>query len=206
MNEVLYTCTPTCVAHLTKFIQVYLNGPETQNHSTYQNEAMENVHHWPDGSVPYRTEPTNPTARQPVGDNFVSMDVPGYLYVDDYVLIYQVNRHNLLADQLLTLVLDVTQLPQNSHAGLQDSESVPHPSNCTHISGSPASPCASITSIAWGDSVPSPTPHSQHHLHSDDAISGTRLQLNNPPQPGSPSVSDSHLPNATDGVPRSQLR
>ena len=182
-----YACTPTCGAHLTKFIQVYPNGPRTQNHSPYR-AAMENVRHWYDGRVSSCTEPTDSTAFRPVGDNS-------------------------LADQLSTLVLDVAQ-PVNirqNNAGLQDSEGVPHsyapqylkppytnPSKCTHIFGNPASPCSTITSpitsIAWGDSVPSPTPHGQHHSHSDDTISGTGLQLNIPPHPGSPSVSAAPSP------------
>jgi len=57
-----YTCTPICGAHLTKFIQVYLNGSGTQNHSPYQSEAMDNVYYW-----------------------------YGYFYVDNYGVTHQVN-------------------------------------------------------------------------------------------------------------------
>jgi hypothetical protein len=121
--------------------------------------------------------------------------------------------NNLLVDQSLTFVLDVTQLVnirQNSHVGFQ--ESAPHSyapqyweppytnsSNRARVFSNPASPCStgtspctSLSSLAWGDSVPS-TPHSQHHSHLDDAIrvSGTHLQLDLPPYPGPPSVSAS---------------
>ena len=124
----------------------------------------------------------------------------------------------MLADQLLTFVLDVTQLVNvrhNSHVGFQ--ESVPpsyapqhweppsaNPLNHTRVFNNPASPCSTITSpcaslssIAWSDSVPSPTAHSQHHSHSEDAISTTNLQLNLPAHPGPPSVSASAAPSPT---------
>src|SRR6266566_6683432 len=74
-----YTCMPICRAHLTKFIQVYLNSSETQNHLPYQSEAMENIYYWYDGNVPYCTNATV-TAWQSLDDNFV----PGYFYVDNY--------------------------------------------------------------------------------------------------------------------------
>ena len=117
----------------------------------------------------------------------------------------------MLADQLLTFVLDITQLVNvrhNSHVGFQ--ESVPpsyapqhweppsaNPLNHTRVFNNPASPCSTITSpcaslssIAWSDSVPSPTPHIQHsHSHSEHAINGTHLQLNLLPHPAPPSVS-----------------
>ena len=134
-------------------------------------------------------------------------------------------------------MLDVTQLvniSHNSHVGFQ--ESVPHSyapqyweppytnsPNRARIFSNPASPCSTVTSsstslssIAWGDSVPSPTPHSQHHSHSDDAISATHLQLNLPSLPGPPSVSASAAPSPTlhshgrqhsdDAVSKSQLQ
>jgi hypothetical protein len=82
-----YKRTPICGAHLTKFIQVYLNGSGTQNHSPYQSEAMENVYYWYDGNVPYCTDAT---AWQPLDDNFVHMNVPGYFYVDNYGVTHQV--------------------------------------------------------------------------------------------------------------------
>jgi hypothetical protein len=123
--------------------------------------------------------------------------------------------HNLLADQPLTFVLDETQLVNirhNSHVGFQ--ESVPHsyapqcweppytnPPNRTRVFSNPASPCSTVTSsctslssIAWGDSMPSPTLHSQHHSHSDDGISGTHSRLNLLPHPGPPSVTVSAAP------------
>jgi hypothetical protein len=210
-----YICTPNCGAHLTKFIQAYLNGSGTHNRSPYQSEAMENVYYWYDGNVPYCTDAT---AWQPMDDNFIHMNVPGYFYVDNYGVTHQVNGHNLLADQSLTFVLDVTQLVNirhNSHVGFQ--ESVPHsyapqyweppytnPPNRSRVFSNPASPCSTVTSpctslssIAWGDSAPSPTPHSQHHSHLDDATSGTNLQLNLPPCPGPPSASVSAAPSPT---------
>ena len=71
-----YTCTLICGAHLTKFIQVYLNGSGTEN----QSEAMENVHYWYNGNVPYSTDATaRPTVWQPLDDNLV----PSYFYVDN---------------------------------------------------------------------------------------------------------------------------
>src|SRR6266478_6347569 len=93
-----YTCTPICGAHLTKFIQVYLNGSGTQNHSPYQSEAMENVYYWYDGNVPYCTDAT---AWQPLDDNFIHMNGPGYFYVDNsHGVTHQVNRHDLRAGQV----------------------------------------------------------------------------------------------------------
>jgi hypothetical protein len=211
-----YICTPICGAHLTKFIQVYLNGSGTHNHSPYQSEAMENVYYWYDGNVPYCTDAT---AWQPMDDNFIHMNVPGYFYVDNYGVTHQVNGLNLLVDQSLTFVLDITQLVNirhDGHVGFQ--ESAPHSyapqyweppcansPNRARIFSNPASPsggstvtspCASLSSIAWGDSVPS-TPHSQHHSHSDDAISGTDLQLNLPSLSGPPSSSVSAAPSPT---------
>jgi len=103
--------------------------------------------------------------------------------------------------------------PFNRHVGFQ--ESVPHSyapqswelpytnsPNCTRVFSNPACPCSAITSpytaslfsIAWGDSVPSLTPNSQHNSHSDDTISGTNLQLNLPPLPGPPLVSAAPSP------------
>ena len=227
-----YTCTPICGAHLTKFIQAYLNGSGTQNHSSYQSEGMENVYYWYDGNVPYCTDAT---AWQPLDDNFVHMNVPGYFYVDNYGVTHQVNGHNVLADQSLTFGLGVTQLVNirhNSHVGFQ--ESVPHSyaqqyweppytnsHNRTHVYSNPASPCstvtspcASLSSIAWSDSVPSPTPHSQHPSHSGDAISGTNLRLNLPPHPVPPSVSTTPSPTphshgrqcSDDAISESQLQ
>lgn len=89
-----YTCTPICGTHLTKFIQ---DGSGTQNYSPYQSEPMENVSYWYDGNVPYCADAT---AWQPLDDNFVHMNVPGYFHVDNYgVLIHQVvNDYNLPAD------------------------------------------------------------------------------------------------------------
>jgi hypothetical protein len=114
-------------------------------------------------------------------------------------------------------VLYVTQLVNirhNSHVGFQESIShscapqyweppYTNPPNNTRVFSNPASPCSTVTSpstslssIAWGDSVPS-TPHSLHRSHSDDAISGTNLQLNLPPHPGPPSVTVSAAPSPT---------
>jgi hypothetical protein len=70
-----YARTPIYWANLTKFIQVYLTGSD----SPYQREAMENVYYWYDGNVPYCTDAT---AWQPLDDNFIHMNVPGYAYVD----------------------------------------------------------------------------------------------------------------------------
>ncbi|KAF8494625.1 hypothetical protein F5888DRAFT_1805358 [Russula emetica] len=167
--------------------EVYLNGSGTQNHSPYQSEAMENVYYWYDGNVPYCTDAT---AWQPLDDNFIHMNVPGYFYVDNYGVTHQ-----------------LVNIRHNSHVGFQ--ESVPHsyapqyrephytnPSDRTRVFNNLASPCSTVTSpctslssIAWSDSVSSPTPHSQHHHsqsdHSDDAIiSGTHLHLNLPLLPG----------------------
>jgi hypothetical protein len=104
-----YTCTLICGGHLTKFIQVYLNGSGTEN----QSEAIDNVHYWYNGNVPYSTDAT-----------------------------------------------------------AQSTASAWQPRDST---------CTSLSSIAWSDSVPSPTPYNQHHSHSDDAI-------NLPPYLGPPSV------------------
>jgi hypothetical protein len=48
---------------------------------------MENVHYWYDGNVPYCTDVT---AWQPADDNFIRMNVPGYVYVDNYGVGHQV--------------------------------------------------------------------------------------------------------------------
>jgi len=50
---------------------------------------MDNVYYWYDGNVPYCTDAT---AWQPLDDNFVHMNVPGYFYVDNYGVTHQVNR------------------------------------------------------------------------------------------------------------------
>jgi len=125
----------------------------------------------------------------------------------------------MLADQSLTFVLDVTQLVNIRHNGhVEFQESVPHsyapqfweptytnppytdPPNHTRAPASPCStvtsPCASLSSITWSDSVPSPTPHThtQHHSHSEDAISGTHLQLNFPSHPGPPPINAAPSP------------
>ena len=70
-----YARTPIYWANLTKFIQLYLNGSD----SPYQREAMENVYYWYDGNVPYCTDAN---AWQPLDDNFIHMNVPGYSYID----------------------------------------------------------------------------------------------------------------------------
>lgn len=196
--------------------EVHLNGSGTHNHSPYQSEAMDNVYYWYDGNVPYCTDAT---AWQPIDDNFVHMNVPGYFYVDNYGVTHQ-----------------LVNICHNSHAGLQ--EGVPHSyapqywepphtnsPNRPRVFSNSASPCSTVTSsctslssIAWGDSVPSPTPHRQHHSHShsDDAISGTNLQLNLPTLPGPPPVSASAAPSptlqsrgrehSTDAISESQLK
>jgi hypothetical protein len=206
-----YTCTPICGALLTKFIQVYLNGSGTQNHSPYQSEAMENVYYWYDGNVPYCTDAT---AWQPLDDNFVHMNVPGYFYIDNSGVTHQVNVITCWRVSLLTFVPDVKQLVNirhNSHVGFQESVShscspqyweppYPNAHNGTPVFSNPASPCTSVTSpcaslssVAWSDSVPSPTPHSRCHSHSDNAIRDSHL-LNLPPYPEhpGPSVSPAH--------------
>ena len=134
-------------------------------------------------------------------------------------------------------MLDVTQLVNirhDGHAGFQ--ESLPHTyapqyweppcttspnrarvfSNPTSPCSTVTSPCTSLSSIAWGDSVPS-TPHTQNHSHSDDTISRTDLQLNLPSLPGPPSnpvsaaPSESSTPqilsrqHSSDSISKSQL-
>ena len=115
-------------------------------------------------------------------------------------------------------MLDVTQLinvRHNSHVGFQESTPPSYapqyweppcanPPNHTRVFSNPTSPCstvtspyASLSSIAWSDSVPSPTQHSQHHSHLEDAISETNSQLNLPAHPGPPSVSASAAPSPT---------
>ena len=54
---------------------------------------MENVYYWYDGNVPYCTDAT---AWQPMDDNFIHMNVPGYFYVDNHGVTHQVNELNLL--------------------------------------------------------------------------------------------------------------
>src|SRR6266436_6688870 len=128
----------------------------------------------------------------------------------------------MLANQSLTFMLDVTQLVNVRHNGhVEFQESVPHsyapqfweptytnlpymdPPNHTRAPESPCStvtsPCASLSSIAWSDSVSSPTPHThtQHRSHSEDAISGTHLHLNLPSHPRPPSVNTSAAPSPT---------
>ncbi|SRR6266446_3980045 len=133
----------------------------------------------------------------------------------------------------LTFVPDVTQLVNirhDGHVGFQ--ESVPHSyaprywepphtnaHNRTHVfsnSASPSSvvtsPCNSLSSVAWSDSVPSPTSHSRHHSHSDNVTGDSQLQLNLPPYPVPPSVVPSPTPHnhgwqhSDDAISESQLR
>src|SRR6266403_1042933 len=125
----------------------------------------------------------------------------------------------------LTFVPDVTQLVNirhDGHVGFQ--ESVPHSyaprywepphtnaHNRTHVfsnSASPSSvvtsPCNSLSSVAWSDSVPSPTPHSHGWQHSDDAISESQLRLTLPPYP--PSIPQMASPVYTESQRQQQQR
>ncbi|KAN0107109.1 hypothetical protein V8E52_010486 [Russula decolorans] len=174
--------------------KVHLNGSGTHNHSPYQSEAMENIHYWHDGTVPYCP---SATAWQPMDDNLVPMNVPGYFNVDNSGAIHQlINIHH------------------SSHVGFQ--ESVPHSyapqywelpyttsPNRAQVSSNLASPCSTVTSpctsrfsTAGGDSVPL-IPHIQHHSHSNDAICRTHLQLNLPSLHGPPSSSVNAVPSPT---------
>jgi hypothetical protein len=181
-----YARTPISWANLTKFIQVYLNGSGHQHQSPYQSEAMENVYYWYDGNVPYCTDAT---AWQPLDDNFVHMNVPGYSYVDNShgaVATHQVNGitcTRVSGTPWADFVPGETQLTnvRHGHYGSEESRHSYAPQqyweppylsahNRAHLfSSTPASPCTSIashctsphSSLSWSDSVrSSPT---QHH-------------------------------------------
>ena len=214
-------CTPICGANLTKFIQVYLNGSGNQYYSPHQSEAMESIHYWYDGNVPYYTDVT---AWQPLDDNFVHVNVPVYAYVDNSngTTTHQV-WHNLQTCQShvlgLTLCWCHTQLVniRQSHGHVCYQESLHHsyspqhwePSyahNCTyHQFSAPPSPCTSIASHCtstfsslhgWDGPVRSPPAQhrrQQHsHSHSHSDDVVPGLQLVTPYSP--PPVSSSPAP------------
>ncbi|KAI0301039.1 hypothetical protein B0F90DRAFT_1721164 [Multifurca ochricompacta] len=140
----------------TQVNEVYLNGSQ---YPQYQNEAIENVYYWYDGTVPYCTDAT---ACQPLDDNFLHMNAPGYWYA---------GAGSQGAHQLINFNPHVDIQGSPHSYTLQHYEAAPLENAPDHnpLLSFPTSPCTSLSSLPWSDSELSPT--ACQHTNDTDRLS-----------------------------------